>query len=53
MVFREPLLGERDEEERGTYQLFPPLVVYPGKVGLPIGFEAEGLVPLISKPVWE
>jgi hypothetical protein len=33
--------------------LLPLAVVQPGNVGLPRGLEAEGLEPLISKPVCE
>ena len=29
----------------------PPEKVEPGRLGLPMGFEAEGLLPLGSKPV--
>lgn len=38
---------------RNPTQLRPPLAVQPGRGGLPRGLEAEGLVPVGSKPVCE
>jgi hypothetical protein len=40
-------------EARKPTQLSPPLAVQPGRAGLPSGLPAAGLVPEMSKPVWE
>jgi hypothetical protein len=34
-------------------QFSPPLVVQPGRGGLPTGFCGLGLVEVMLKPVWE
>ncbi len=38
---------------RKPIQFAPPEEVQPGYVGLPKGFAAEGLLPVMSKPVCE
>jgi len=46
-------LEEWEVVKEDVRTLFPFVVVYPGKAGLPIGFEVEGLAPVIENPVWE
>ncbi len=53
LVRRGGIRDREDEIGRVSYtQLIPPHEVYPGKAGFPKGFDADGLAPVMSNPVW-